>query len=220
MGFIRIAKLPLVLVFSLILVLMALNLTIFDDSFYEKEFKKYDIKQDVPDVQNIHSDVINFLKGKSNFLPDDFNQREKEHLTDVKSLAAESFGTLLMLMVFFTALALFCAFAIKARSSMKGFMANVMIAGSILAIAFAIIVFLLISMDFSSSFESFHRLFFKQGTYLFDPKNELLVRMYPEQLFRDLSIKIGMNIFIASIAGLAVGFLLFRKSKSKKNKKN
>ena len=77
-------------------------------------------------------------------------------------------------------------------------------------------LFLLINLDFPLTFESFHRLFFEKGTYTFDPAKEMLVNLYPEQLFMDLGIKISKWAIVA--AGLLIllgAVLLFRPKKQK-----
>ena len=70
-------------------------------------------------------------------------------------------------------------------------------------------------LNFPPAFDFFHRLFFQQGTYTFDPANEVIVRLYPENLFVDLGIVISRNIMLASAAIILAGSCLLFKSKRK-----
>ena len=58
---------------------------------------------------------------------------------------------------------------------------------------------------FDAAFEVFHRLFFAQGNYLFDPMSSRLLQLFPEALFLDSAIAVGAVILVlaASTACLA-----------------
>lgn len=47
---------------------------------------------------------------------------------------------------------------------------------------------------FDAAFEIFHRLFFSGGNYTFDPRTDRLVQLFPEQLFSEVAIAVGVVI--------------------------
>ena len=69
---------------------------------------------------------------------------------------------------------------------------------------------------FPLTFESFHGLLFEKGTYVFDPAKEMLVRLYPEQIFMDLGVRISKMVFFTSLVFIAIGIFLMVKSKKQK----
>jgi len=75
---------------------------------------------------------------------------------------------------------------------------------------------LFITLDFGSTFESMHQMFFQKGTYMFDPAKETMVNLYPEQLFMDLGIRISAWIIISAILIILIGFYLVLRTKNQK----
>ncbi len=218
MRFITILKFLLILILPLLILLMSLNLVSFDESFYDKKFSEYKVQEDVPDAMSLHEKVMNFIKGNNNTLPNELTQREKEHLLDVKNLVHISTTALYIFIFLFILLLISSALILKVNNKIINFIGKVLIFGGFLTIVIAASLFLFIISDFSASFESFHKLFFEKGTYLFDPAKEIIVKIYPEQLFMDLGIRISTGVFITSLVVILFGLFLLLKSKKKKNK--
>jgi integral membrane protein (TIGR01906 family) len=55
---------------------------------------------------------------------------------------------------------------------------------------------------FDTAFEVFHRLFFPAGTYLFDPRTDRLVQLFPEQFWVETTVGVGVLVVLLSV-GLA-----------------
>ncbi|MBI2656249.1 DUF1461 domain-containing protein [Candidatus Woesearchaeota archaeon] len=172
MKFVAISKILLVLILPFLIFLIALNFAGFDMAFYEKKFLEYKVQQEVPEASSLNEKIIDFLRGKNNELPNEFNEREKQHLWDVRKIVSAS---------------------------------------TIALYAFIALFILLLVI-------SFHRLFFEKGTYVFDPAKEMIVKLYPEQIFTDLGISISKWVILSSGAVILLGLFLSLKSKSKKNK--
>ena len=51
---------------------------------------------------------------------------------------------------------------------------------------------------FDAAFEVFHRLFFAQGTYLFDPATSRLVQLFPDAFWSETAIAVGIMILIVA----------------------
>ncbi|MBI2649915.1 DUF1461 domain-containing protein [Candidatus Woesearchaeota archaeon] len=214
MKFLTIAKFLLVLILPFLLFLLVLNFVGFDSSFYSQKFSEYN----VGNISPLHEKVISFIEGKINELPGDFNEREKQHLLDVRNAATISTIVLYILVFLFILLLIASILTLKVNNLITNFIGKILVFGGVLTIALAAILFFLINSDFSSTFESFHSLFFKKGTYVFDPAKEIIVRLYPEQLFMDLGIKISKGVVLMSAIAILLGSFLVFKSKSKKNK--
>lgn len=214
MGFVTLSKILMVLILPFILFLLALNFIGFDSIFYKEKFLEFN----VGNISSLHEKVISFVAGKTDELPAEFNEREKQHLADVRNARKISTIVLYVLIFLFILLLIASVFTLKINNLITNFIGKILVFGGILTIALAAFLFFLINSDFSSAFESFHSIFFEKGTYTFDPVNEMIVRLYPEQLFMDLGIKMSKWIVLLSAFLAMTGLFLIFRSKSKKNK--
>lgn len=219
MKLIPIFKILLILVFPFLLFLAVSNWAVFDNSFYQQKFLEYGVQQDVPQAASLHEGIIGFIEGDANELPNAFSEREKQHLLDVRKIVGILTILLYALIVMFVVFLVASIFILKFNKFVLDFVGKVLVFGGFLTVLLAAILFFLISSDFSASFESFHRLLFTDGTYAFDPAKEMIVRLYPEQIFMDIGIAISKWAILASAVVILLGALLLLKSKSKKNKK-
>jgi integral membrane protein (TIGR01906 family) len=62
---------------------------------------------------------------------------------------------------------------------------------------------ILAALAFDQAFLLFHRVFFPQGNFLFDPATSNLVRLYPDWYWQGITLRIGLS-FIAACAVLAI----------------
>ena len=219
MKFFTILKFLLILIMPFLLFLLVFNFAGFDNIFYKEKFSEYGVEENVPEAESLHQKVMDFISGKSNGLPDDFNQMEKEHLLDVRNLIKFSKIALYVFIGFFVLLLIMSGFILKRNNYIINFVGKVLVFGGFVTIILALSLFLLINSDFQAAFESFHRLFFEKGTYIFDPAKDIIVNLYPEELFMDLGIKISANVLTISAIAIILGALLVFKSKKNKNKK-
>src|SRR3989344_4233220 len=84
MGSLTISNALLVLILPILLFLLALNFTAFDELFYRQKFLEYNVDKNLS--ESLHPKVIDFIAGKEDGLPGDFNEREKRHLADVRDI--------------------------------------------------------------------------------------------------------------------------------------
>jgi len=219
MKFLKISKILLISIFPFLVFLLLLHFTIFDGNFYKEKFLEYGIEKEISEPIHLHEKVIDFIKGKNYELPNNFNEREKKHLVDVRNAIRVSLIILYFLIILFVLSLAVSIFILKINNLILNFVGKVLLLGALLTIALATILFFVISTDFSTTFGSFHRLFFEKGTYIFDPAKEIIVKLYPEQLFMDLGIKISKRVLMISIIVALFGLLLLGKSKRIKRKK-
>ena len=216
MKFINFLKVFLILILPFLIFLLVFNFASLSDSFFTKKFSEYGVNNKFPDAGAMHQKVINFIEGKSDELPSDFNDREKQHLLDVKKVISALTITLYIMVGLFLLLLVISAFTLKFNSYIINFVGRVMVWGGVLTVALAALLFLFITFDFCSTFESIHQMFFQKGTYMFDPAKEAMVNLYPEQLFMDLGIRISAWIIISAILIILIGLYLVLRTKNQK----
>ncbi len=126
-------------------------------------------------------------------------ERERQHMRDVRGVFAGFYiaaaaGAVVLVAAYLLARALGprsrAAFWRRLAGSGK-VIAVVTVAGGIAALLF-----------FDTAFEIFHRLFFPAGTYLFDPRTDRLVQLFPEQFWVETTIGVGIVVIALSV-GLA-----------------
>ncbi|MBI4143265.1 DUF1461 domain-containing protein [Candidatus Woesearchaeota archaeon] len=217
MRFLTSLNLLLIIVAPFMIFLGAFKYTSFNENFYDEKFEQYGVYRNVPNASWMHQKIISFITGKNNELPEQLNEMERLHLTDVRSAIRNSTILFYLLIILFILSSLASFLILKDKRRIINFAGKVLVFGGLLAIAMSLALFLLINLDFPSAFEAFHMALFKQGTYTFDPSKELLVNIYPEQLFMDLGLRIAKAVIFISAAATAIGVLLL-KSKRVKNK--
>lgn len=221
--FVPIISVLMALIVPLVIYLYNFNSVAFDENFYKKEFLKYDVYENLGnyDIENINNDVLDYLAhGKNGELieNDFFNEREKKHLLDVKSLiekilAAYYFSLSLFLLMFIFLM----DFNIK--KTVKRFLV-ILSLGSFLTLLDAVLLFILSNFNFYFVFDMFHKTFFSSGSYIFDPAFENIVVLYPQNLFFDALISIIFGAIITSLTILFFCAMFFIFSKRKFLKKN
>jgi integral membrane protein (TIGR01906 family) len=81
----------------------------------------------------------------------------------------------------------------------KGLLIAVVVLGALAAFAF------------DAMFELFHRLFFAEGSYTFDPATDHLVQLFPEQFWFETTMALGVVLVIVSIV---VAWVASRRSRA------
>jgi integral membrane protein (TIGR01906 family) len=121
--------------------------------------------------------------------------RERGHMADVRTLLLR-----LGLAAGVAAIVLLAA-GLASRGSRRFWRAvsggGVALAGGVIVVGLAFAVF------FDQAFDLFHRLFFPEGTYLFDPTSERLVQLFPEQFWSETCVVLAVVVL-----GLAAGVAL------------
>ena len=212
-------KFLLALILPILTFLLVLKLIAFDSQFYQKKFAEYGVEKDIHSASELHIKVISFITGKSNKLPDEFNEREIRHLVDVRRLLKLSTIVIYCLGAIFLIVLLTFSLILKDRNLIANFIGKVLIFGGLLTLIIASILILFITSDFSAIFDRFHNLLFEKGTYIFDPAKELIVNLYPQQLFLDLGIKISKVIILISLILILLGSFLLKYFKAKEIKR-
>jgi integral membrane protein (TIGR01906 family) len=127
-----------------------------------------------------------------------FNEREIKHMQDVRGLMAQVFPIQLMGLALIAILGVVLQrLAAWRRAVPDGLRWGAMLTLTLLA---ALIAYVLINFD--AFFLTFHRLFFAGDTFMF-LYTDTLIRLYPEGLWSDASILIGVLTVIMAVGVLA-----------------
>lgn len=186
--------------FSMILILLvtATEAAIYADyNFYEKEYAKYhvldDLDMEMEDVMEVTREMMSYLHGNRADLVvyttvggeerEFFNDREKAHMVDVKRLfqagiAARYFAIGLFLVSGVVLL-------LTKGSWKKRISYFYMIEEGVLLLLAAGLGYLF-TQDFNKYFFKFHEIFFDNDLWLLDTNTDLMIRMLPESFFRIL----------------------------------
>jgi len=125
------------------------------------------------------------------------NEREREHMRDVRKVFSSFFvAAIAGLVILVGAWVLARGPAARAR-----FWHRLAVTGVAIAVGTVVVGVAGVAL-FDAAFEVFHRLFFPAGTYLFDPRTERLVQLFPQQFWVESTIGVGA-VVIALGLGLA-----------------
>ena len=209
------------------LIFTAMQAVVFDESRFHRAYEKYDryeyigiAKEDLDEVthqlleymKGNREDIVMYadIQGERQMV---FEEREQLHMVDVLKLFDAGFTirnicALAAVLIFVLIILLYKKSASKiiARGYLIGF-----------GIFFVLLVVLGIAMivDFSTLFTKFHLLLFDNDLWLLDPKEDIMIQMFPEEFFNGLGIWIGIYaiIFITIPAVLSAVYLKIKKKR-------
>ena len=128
------------------------------------------------------------------------DERERSHMADVRIVLLDLGFVALLAVVVLAAIGL-------ASRGPRWFWRAVRIGAVILA-GGVVVVGLAFAVLFDQAFELFHELFFPPGTYLFDPRSERLVQLFPDQFWSETSVALaGAVLILALIVAAGAGWL-------------
>lgn len=177
--------------------------------YYEKEYTKYNVTDDVhmemDDLLDVTREMMAYLRGDREDLHvptivdgqprEFFNAREIAHMEDVRGLFLG--GLLIRRICIITALVcLALLFFLKA--GIKHVLPASVCAGTGLFFALICGLAALISTDFTKYFVIFHHIFFDNDLWLLDARTDLLINIVPEPFFMDTAARIAM-VFAGSV---------------------
>lgn len=193
------------------------KISAFDENFYKKEFAQYGVYEELKghDIESINKGVLDYLlKEDSKIIAGNFfNEREKEHLFDVKLIIRKILFAYYISIFFFLAL-VFILLALISYDLRKllNLISKTIASAALSTVFLALALFFASFIGFETVFQKFHETFFLPETFLFDPSFEKIVVLYPENLFFDSLLKILTTaIFSSGIILLLSSAFLHRK---------
>ena len=208
-------------------------LAVYGDSnyrFYKKEYQRYEVTEDldmsIDHVMYVTEHMMNYLIGKEEKLSvvttvegreqDFFNERDRLHMRDVRNLFL---GGMKVGVICLAVAAVILAVLRKREEDWKRLyfrtysiaLSAWLVIGVLLGIAFRV--------DFTTCFTIFHKLFFTNNLWVFDPETDYMIRMLPEGFFYDMTMRIG-TFFLVFLVGTFLICAGWRKLVSVSDKKN
>lgn len=122
--------------------------------------------------------------------------RERSHMVDVRAVLME------LGLVALVAAVLLAVAGVIGRGR-RWFWRAVGTGASVLVVG-VIVVGTAFALFFEQAFELFHELFFPPGTYMFDPRTDRLVQLFPDQFWSETSVAIALAVLVLALI-VAVG---------------
>lgn len=185
----------------------------FQRAYYVKEYDKLDIAHytgmDERDLMAATDALLDYIKGKSDNLDIEaeihghrrpvFNQKEKDHMVDVRDLFILNNRLKWLLLGGFILLTV-AIYYIEGRNILRYYSLIYLVILALLGIL-ALTVYILMLKDFTLLWHRFHELFFKNDLWLLDPETDILVQMVPERFFFNTITRI-LSLFSRFMVGL------------------
>lgn len=201
------------IVFSVIMVIYLLiysaHYSVSDMEYFEAEYEKYAVSQTIgvrtEQLMDVTEQMMAYLEGDRDTLDgitaevngkqrEFFNEREKAHMIDVKSLYLGAIRLMPALLA-----AIFILLAVSIAKGQPLFFKTAAVSSAAVCVGLIALVWL-ISMDFTRAFIIFHEIFFSNDLWILDEKTSLLINIVPEGFFMDTAVSIAMR-FALSMAG-------------------
>tara|TARA_B100000029_G_C17513155_1_gene937066 strand:+ start:827 stop:1504 length:678 start_codon:yes stop_codon:yes gene_type:complete len=201
----------------ILLVIIASDIVIKTSFIYEYDFWRYNISEstniDLKNLREIGKNIRNYFNNDQEYLSIEatvnnekkylFNQREIEHMKDVKNLI--NFLNMIGLILGFSLIIFTCLLSFYDKYWKKSFLNLIFLSGlfSIFLVVGILGIFLVF---FDYFFILFHKISFSNDLWILNPKTDYLIMMFPENFFRDATYAIG----IISILEFLFFYLIIR----------
>jgi len=123
--------------------------------------------------------------------PPVLDDRERTHMADVRNVLLD------LGLVALVAAVLLVGVGAASRGS-RPFWRAVALGGRVV-VAGVVIVGAAFILFFDQAFEAFHEIFFPPGTYMFDPRTEKLVQLFPDQFWSETSVAISLAVLALAL---------------------
>ena len=188
-------------------------------TFYKKEYQKYEVTKDldmtIDQVMYVTDHMMSYLIGKEDKLSvitqidgtdkDFFNERDRLHMADVRNLFL---GGIKVGVVCIIAAVVIRGIMKRKEEDWK----RLFLKSYTMAIAAWIFVCVLLGIafyvDFTTCFTIFHKIFFTNIFWMFDPATDYMIRMLPEGFFSDMVIRVAEVFGIVLIDVWVIFFLI------------
>lgn len=197
------------------ILLLSVNIIGLNKGFYEKRYDEHNIMSNTnlekTELMNLTEDLFKYLKGEQNneSIKKYFNEKELTHLEDVQGLFNKGFilRNISIIILLFS----FLYLKLKTPERLTSYIKY----SSISSLGIVLIFFILYLIDFNKYFTYFHLLLFDNDLWLLDPNVDILIRIFPEEIFISLLNNILLLFVIIMSIILVVTNLWNERMKSK-----
>lgn len=215
-------SLTIVLILSLLILMItfSIGLPIYFRPFYYLHIKALNMteitKWSYFTIKNAYDEVLDFLVLNKPFGTGElrYSSEGKAHFEDCKILFDLNFYCLLGSFIISTLILVLNK--LKKIEIKRYFDFHPVFYSSIVAIIIPLVLGVLAAIDFDRAFEVFHTIFFPgKDNWLFNPSTDQIIRVMPQEFFRNCAILIGASLLIITITSITVQIV----NKVKKSKK-
>ena len=189
-----------VILVPILIIIANFVIVLYDSPWYHEQFRQMGVYERNQDANALLENLQHFFSGDGE-LSSNLTAEEQSHMRDVRSVIRFAY-----VLLYITAIAsILLLFYISKRGAKKVLLTVVYGA---LATLVALVVLILLTLNFSASFVQFHTLFFQQGTWQFS-EDSLLIRTFPEQFFFAFFRTVIVNSAITALFLLVLMLLAF-----------
>lgn len=151
--------------------------------------------------------TINIERNKSINL---FNQREIDHMVDVKNLIKFTllFERISLVIIFFT---LIISSYINGLKEIQRVLIQIIYKSFIIWSGIILLIILGMVINFNYTFTLFHKIFFRNDLWILDPRNDYLLILFPERFFLEICIIILLLFTLINFLLLSVTWILRKR---------
>ena len=128
---------------------------------------------------------------------------ERSHMADVR--------TVLMSLGLVALVAAILLLMVGLASRGRRWFWRAVAAGARVLVVGVVVVGVGFAIFFDQAFELFHKIFFAPGTYMFDPRTEKLVQLFPDQFWSETSVALAGVVLALAVLVAVVGGRLGRE---------
>ena len=201
----------------LFILLFSVFVNAYNGSFYSHEYDQYGLNQTTglsrQDYQNGMDTLLDYLQDKRddihvNVIIDGstrelFNQKEIDHMIDVKSLAQHA--TMVMIICGVITVTVGIVLILNRSLYLKAYpfcfkSFHLVLLGSLIGLT------IMILCDFNAFWTTFHHIFFDNDLWILNPKEDMLINIVPEGFFFDTAMRIAaiFGCAVAAVLGLSI----------------
>lgn len=208
---IKLIKMILTIIFTYFIFYLSLYSIAFkSEKFYHQQFSHLKIYDKFPnlDINSINKNVLSYLQNKHpRLVANFFNNKEIEHLKDVRQLFTKFYKIFLFLfLLLLVCIALLYCYTYNLKQLIS-IVYSTLISASIFTIFIVALVGLMIYFDFDDIFIKMHNIFFTPGTWVFN-YDDNIVNLYVEEFFYNIAVKIVKTILTAASCLALIAFTI------------
>ena len=218
--------------FALMIILLITSIeavTYWTPGYYEKEYAKYgvlnDVHMEMDDLLDVTDEMMAYLRGSREDLHvptivdgqprEFFNDREIAHMDDVRGLFL---GGLALRRISLGLIVACVILLLLLKADIRRVLPKMICIGSALFFAVLAVLTGIISTDFNQYFIMFHHIFFNNDLWMLNPDTDLLINIVPEPFFMDTAARIAMTYGISVLAVFAICFIILYYYRKKQEK--
>jgi len=185
----------------------------FNNDYYIQQFEEnnvFDKFNNTEEVIDANDKLLAYLNNKDNLETEFFNEKEFQHLRDVKNFLQIN----LQLAIIMTIILAWIAYYLIKKNDYN-LLSKALLIGGGLALVKMLVSLVLVLADFSGAFLRFHEILFTNDLWRLNPATSNLVKMFPEQFFYNISKEIILNSLFTTLVIIGIGLVLLLKNGKK-----